>query len=229
MPKVKVDGVRGAVKLGFIAAAALLAGGFAMTAARAQLQSGTSGTSSLTTMADSESWRTLTAFGNCYAQRNVPDAFALLGTEPGSQAEAVTFRHLFRRETVTCLGPGTTLSMPIALIRGAIAEGLYQRRVAVPESLVLPPLPADAPIRSLGMAARCYVAGHRAEARALIEGTAAGSRRQYEVLGAMVDDFFRCIPESARGLSFDATFLRYRLAEALLRTGGAPAAAAGAH
>jgi hypothetical protein len=228
MLKVTFDGVRSAVKRGFIAGAALLACGLPPTA-RAQLQSGSSGTSSLTTMADSESWRTLTAFGNCYAQRNVPDAFALIGTEPGSQAEAVTFRHLFRRETVTCLGPGTQLSMPIALIRGAIAEGLYQRRVALPESLVLPPLPAGAPIRNLGQAARCYVAGHREQARALIEGTTAGSRRQYEVLGTMVDDFLHCIPESARGLSFDATFLRYRLAEALLRSGAVPGTPEGGH
>ena len=228
MPKVKFDGVRSAVKLGFIVAVALLAGSLA-SPLRAQVPSGYSGSSSLTTIADSESWRTLTAFGNCYAQRNLPDALALIATEPGSQAEATTFRHLFRRETVTCLGPGTQLSMALPLIRGAIAEGLYQRRVAVPAELVQGPLPAGTVIRTLGQAARCYVADHRAPAQALLESTAPGTQSEYEALGPMAEDFFRCIPEWARGRSFDGTLLRYRLAEALLRSGETPAPAAGPH
>ena len=207
------------------AAAALAAAGLAVQPAPAQIASGYSGRSSTRVMDDGEAWRTLAAFGSCYASRNTAGAAALIATEPGSREEAETYRRLFRRETQGCLGGETELRMPVSMVRGAIAEGYYERGVALPENLAQS-VPEAGAVRTLSEAARCYVAGHRAEADALVRGTRPGSRQEHEALVAMAPDFFRCVPEAARGRSFDPTLIRYRLVEALLRLPAAAMAAA---
>ena len=133
------------VRRGLLAVAALAAGGFAGTAAPAQIAPGVSGSSSTTTMDDGEAWRTLRAFGSCYASRNLDDALALIATPPGSRAEAETYRRLFRRDN-QCVGDNTDLRMPVVMVRGAIAEGLYKNGAALPASLACPPA-SGAPIR----------------------------------------------------------------------------------
>lgn len=170
-------------------------------------------------MDGSEAMRTLRAFGACYAMRNTANAWALIATEPGSRGEAETYRRLFRRDSEGCLGEATELRVPVFMVRGAIAEGLYERRLAVPLQLQFPALAPGAPIRTLSEAARCYASAHPDGVRALLE-TAPGSRPEYAALSEMAEDFFRCVPETARGRRFDATQVRYRLAEALLRMAG---------
>ena len=166
---------------------------------------------------NSEAFRTLVAFGNCYARLNTENALALMATEPGSREEAQTYRRLFGRGNLSCLGGNTELAMPLALVRGAVVEGLYRGRVAIPDHLRQAPLAADAPVRTLSEAARCYTAGHRGEVEALVADSRAGSRQEAELLGVMADDFFRCVPETAQGRRFDPTLIRYRLVEALVR------------
>jgi hypothetical protein len=191
--------------------------------AAAQLQSGYSGSSSTLTFSGEETYRTLRAFGSCFASRYPADAFALIATEPASRAEADTYRRLFRRDNQACLGEDTEVRVAVNMVRGAIAEGLYKRGVAVPPSLVVA-LPAPgAPVRTLSDAARCYTAAHRDRARALVEETRPGSEAEFAALRQMAPDFFRCVPDTARGRSFDTTLIRYRLVEALLRMPSAPA------
>jgi len=203
-----------------LAAAALL--GLAANGARAQIASGYSGSSSTSTMGDDEAWRTLRAFGTCYATRNPGSAVQLIATEPGSRDEAETYRRLFRRDNQSCLGGNTELRMPVTMVRGAIAEGLYRNRAALPPTLAQA-APAPGAVRTLSEAARCYAGAHGDRVRSLVEGTAPGSRGEVEALTAMAPDFFRCVPAAAHGRQFNATQLRYRLAEALLRL-DAPAA-----
>jgi len=209
--------------------AAALAVGLAATVAghgaSAQIAPGQSGSSTTTVIEDDgEAWRTLVAFGTCYAARNSANAFALIATEPGSREEARTYRRLFSRDTQSCLGGNTELQMPPAMVRGAIAEGLYERGVAPPPDLVQAP-PQAGSVRTLSEAARCYAAAHRDRVHALAADTRAGSRQEHAALSAMAPDFFRCVPDTARGRQFDPTLIRYRLIEAALRM---PPAAAGA-
>lgn len=196
---------------------ALIAGGMIGQAESAQIPPGYSGSSTTIVMADNEeALRTLAAFANCYARYSAPRAFELLATEPGARAEAQTYRRLFRTASQNCLGEGTELSLPVAFVRGAIAEGLLERNVALPAHLILAVPAPGVEVRRYSEAARCYAAAHPAEVRALL-AVPAGSQREAEALRALADDFFRCLPERAQGRRFGATQLRYLLAEALLR------------
>lgn len=215
------------VALRSLGIAIALAAAVPPTLAAAQIAPGQSGSSSTMVFEDNgEYWRTLVAFGNCYAGNNAERAFSLLATEPGSGDEHETYRRLFARGTNSCLHGTMLLNVTRAMVRGAIAEGLYRRRSAIPDHLLQPPLASDAPARTLSEAARCYAAKHRAEVETLLAESRAGSRREFELLSAMADGFFRCLPETARGRSFDPTLLRYRLVEALLRLPAADTAGA---
>ena len=147
--------------------------------AAAQIAPGTSGRSSTLVFNDAgEAWRTLVAFGNCYADRNTEQALALVAADPGSNEEAQTYRRMFSRDNQSCLGGSTELRMPLAMVRGAIVEGLYRRGIALPEALRQPPLAADAEVRTLSEAARCYTAAHRGEVERAWEGRQSFSRRR---------------------------------------------------
>lgn len=195
--------------------------------ATAQIAPGYSGTSSgaIEYSDTEEALRTLSAFGNCYARLNTARAFELLGTDPGSRAEAETYRRLFRRDTQNCLGEGTQLSAPVAFVRGAIAEGLLERDVALPAALVLAAPAPGAQVRRFSEAARCQAVGHGAEIRAMLAASP-GSQREMAGLRPLIEGFFRCLPDSAQNRRFGATQLRYLLAEALLRLPPATASAA---
>lgn len=217
---------RGATRFSVIGLAALIAGGGAGQDAAAQIAAGVSGSSTTTTMDDGEAWRTLRAFGHCYSSRNLAGALALIATEPGSRAEAETYRRLFRGDS-QCLGGSTELAMPVAMVRGAIAEGLYRNRAALPANLALAAPVAGVPIRRFSEAARCYAATHRDQVRSLVETTAPGSRQELAAMNDMASDFFRCLPEVARSRRLNPTQVRYLVAEALLRLPTSPSASAG--
>ena len=167
----------------------------------------------------------LHAFGNCYARMSTERAFELLGTEPGSREEAATYRRLFRSDSQNCLGEGTDLRVPVAFVRGAIAEGLLENAIPVPAALVrAAPAPGDQ-VRKYSEAARCYAAGHTGEIRTLL-AAAPGGERELAALRPLAEDFFRCMPANAQDRRFNATHLRYMLAEALLRLPSTTAQAA---
>jgi hypothetical protein len=205
---------------------AALAFGAAATPAAAQLPSGVSGYSSTIVTADNEeALRTLTAFATCYARTNAADGFALLATDPGSVAESTTYRHMFRSDNQACLGDGTSLSVPVTFVRGAIAEALLERGAPVPAALVRAAPAPGAEIRRYTEAARCYAANHGAAIRTMLAASP-GGQRELAALRPLADDFFRCMPANAQDRRFNATHLRYLLAEALLRLPSATASAA---
>ncbi|HYD12039.1 MAG TPA: hypothetical protein VEC11_04255 [Allosphingosinicella sp.] len=200
-----------------LGASALLAGSLLGAQASAQLPRGVSGRSTLIVSTDSEeALRALAAFGTCYARLSTARAFELLATEPGSREEAETYRRLFRSDSQNCLGEGMDLRVPVTFVRGAIAEGLLEHGIAVPAGLVRAAPAPGAEIRKYSEAARCYAAGHGAEIRTML-ASSPGGERELAALRPLADQFFRCMPANAQDRRFNATHLRYMLAEALLR------------
>lgn len=200
---------------GFGLALAALFGG--ACAASAQLAPGRSGTSTLTYLSNEESMVALQQFGRCYAKQETAKALRLISTEPTSKAEAQTYIALFRKQNQSCLGDVNELSMDLPLVRGAIAEGLYRNGGALPPTL-MQSAPGPAEVRNLAGAARCYAASRREEVRKLLDSRA-GSRKEFDSVSGLMPDFYKCVPGGAK-FNFSATVIRFRLAEALLRTSG---------
>jgi hypothetical protein len=187
-------------------------------AAHGQIASSRSGSSSLEFMDQGEAMRTLALFGRCYARRARAESLSLIATRPTSREEVETYRRLFRRDVI-CLAPGMSLSMPLAYVRGAIAEGFFHAEGGIPASHRLS-APSVDQVRNVSDVARCYAAGHRGEVRALI-AIGPGTREEYDAVSAMMDGVRACLPAGAR-FEISATVIRYRLVEGLLRL--APAA-----
>ena len=207
-----------AAGLGALAAAAGLAGG-----ASAQLAPGRSGFTTIQS-SDDQALREVAGFGRCFASSRRADSLSLIATEPGSREEAEAFRRLIFVEDQICLATGSRLGAPVIYVRGAIAEGLLRSGQPLPASHQLP-IPAVSEVRTLSDLTRCYAAAHREQVRALL-ATRPGSRQESEAVSAMAGEFGTCMPARA-DLRYDATQVRYRLTEALLRLAPAPAAAPG--
>jgi hypothetical protein len=192
----------------------------------AQIAPSRSGTSTSQALGVEEYWDAVRAFGRCFVHRTPNDAFALLSTTPGSREETAVIRVLMHGDA-PCLGDVTRLTFHAPHIRGSFAEGLILNRTLIPPRLAVTAPAAGAPIRTISEAARCYAATHGAEVRALIAGSRPGSTQELAAVQRMATDFFQCVPAEARGRPFNATNVRYSLAEALLRMG--PTAPAAAH
>jgi hypothetical protein len=205
--------LRGLAAIGLAAATALAA-----QTASAQMAPGRSGSSTLSYMSIEESMVALVMFGRCYARKETPKALRLIATEPTSRAEAQTYIALFKKSDEQCLSGITSMSVDIPLVRGAIAEGLYRNNAALPPAL-MQTAPAPSEVRNLAGAARCYTVDHREVVRKLLAETKAGSRKEFEAVSALMPDFYKCVPGEAK-LNVGATVIRFRLAEALLRTSG---------
>ena len=109
------------------------------------------------------------------------------------------------------------------LVRGAIAEGLYRKKIPVPANLAVTSIPSREQVTNFGEAAICYVARHRDAAQSLVDGTHPGSKKEADAVMAMSDGISECIPPNAKKtLALDTTPLRFRLAEALRRLGIVP-------
>jgi hypothetical protein len=197
--------------LGGVALAGLLA-----SSASAQLSNGASGSSTMRYLSNEESLQEVVGFGDCYAKESPEKALRLIATPPASREEALTYKALFRKPFQTCLGDVSRLRAELALIRGAIAQGLYKRKVPIPATL-MQPVPSVAQVRNVSDAARCYVAAHAEEARRVVAETKVGSRREHDEVVKLMPDFFKCVPPGAN-VQLTATLVRLRLAEALLRT-----------
>ena len=194
--------------------------------AMAQLASSRSGSSTLQVIEGSQIYVDIAAFGRCYAQTFPANALRLMATEPGSREEVAFFQRMFRQEQ-SCLTDLSYMRTSQGMIRGAIAEGLYERHVAIPASLWLPAPAAGAPIRTISEAARCYTATDRGSVMRLLQ-TRPGGREETAAIQALMPEFSRCVPPGASNYRISSTQLRLKLAEALLRLpppGAAPGAA----
>jgi hypothetical protein len=184
--------------------------------ATAQLATGRSGSSTMSYIGGEEVWREVGFFGLCYAGQNRESALMLIATTPGSMEEAQTYKKLFSKPYLSCLGDVASLRVSHDMIRGAIAEGLLKKAVPIPASMVLQPPPPGTTGKTISEAARCYAAAHPGSVRSLV-ATSPGSKKEYAAVVALLPDFMECVPAKARNLPLSATQVRFRLAEALLR------------
>lgn len=176
-----------------------------------------------------EVWDTLSDYGRCYASTERKDALKLVATRPGSVEEAETYKDLFGKPYQSCLGNVTTLRVSHLMVRGAIAEGLYKKKVAVPADLMVAAAPSADQVRNISDAALCYASRHRNQAQSLVDGTKVGTEDEFAAVGALWGAFAECVPAAARNsMKIEATLVRFRIAEALWRLGIAPDSASSA-
>jgi len=165
----------------------------------------------------------LAAFGKCYAATERKDSMALVSTRPGSVEELKTYKQLFRRPYQSCLGSVTRLSVSPFMVRGAVAEGMYHKRIAVPANLAVASAPTPEKVTNLSEAAICYAGRHREAVQSLVERTRPGTKEEFDAVMALSPTLSECIPPAAsKTLQIDATMIRFRLAEALWRLGATP-------
>jgi len=182
--------------------------------AAAQLATGRSGTSSTTTSNSEQVFlENLWSYGSCFADSMRADTKALLATTPGSAEEGAVYARV-RNAKLFCGGGEMYFNVPVRSLRGTVAEGAYRKMVkhsAVPSIKPEPPGPLATTFRG-GM--RCYVAGHAAEAHALIYETKPGSGKEERAINAMLADYFRCLSPRV-AVDKSAVQFRYGVAEAL--------------
>jgi len=161
----------------------------------------------------------LNSFGGCFATKQTKDALRLVGTQAGSVEEAKVYKALFSKEQF-CIGDLSSLSVPWKYVRGAVGEGLYYERVAVPPAFAAPQnMPRDK-VQSFMDAAICYASQHQADARALVEKTKPATKEESAAIEALSPNFSACLPPNMpAGFQIDNVLLRYRIAEALWRLG----------
>lgn len=198
-------------------------------AAMAPLEGNRSGFSSMAYFSGQAGMNELRDFGVCYASNERKDALKLVATTPGTIEEVETYKQLFGKANQYCLHGVTALHASSIFVRGAIAEGLYKKKILVPANLAVATAPSVGQVHNISDAALCYVGGHSAEAQSLINDTNPGSKEEFAALEALWNSFAECIPSTARkSVQVDATLIRFRIAEALWKLGAAsgPAAAA---
>ena len=186
--------------------------------ASAQIAPGYSGSSDGGTvyMGNEEIWQALRVFGSCYARLSTAHALELLGNEPGTQGERDAVRRAIR-DPQNCFGYVSRVRAPYAWLRGAVAEGLWKRRVAIPTTLLRGAPARGTESRNIHDSARCVAAAHGDQVRALL-ATSIGSRGERETAEALLSGpFMRCVPPEVGALILSPLMVRYMLAEALLR------------
>src|SRR4051812_17847115 len=161
--------------------------------ASAQIGGGHSGTSTEWAFSGRIAFDELNSFGECFATKQTKDAIRLISTEAGSVDEARVYKELFSKEQF-CLGNLSGLSVPWRLVRGAVGEGFYARRVPVPVNLALTRDLPPAKVQSVMDAATCYAGKHPVDARALIETTKPATKEQDAAFDAHWADFEACLP-----------------------------------
>lgn len=191
--------------------------------ALAQAGTGRSGHSTSGELTNVKVLRDLDTFGRCFATTSRKDSYDLIATKPGSKQEDEVLKKLTRLDQDCLFGGTRILSSPVYL-RGAIAEGLLDTG-GVPPHLLLPAPASAAQVTSLSEAARCYTAGHRAEVQALMKLNA-GTKEEVAAIGALWPGLKACLPKGA-GVRLNALWIRFLLAEALLRLSPSAAPAGG--
>jgi hypothetical protein len=189
------------------------------SSASAQIAGGHSGISSEYAFSGRQAYDDLNAFGSCFAAQQTKDALRLIATEAGSVDEARVYKQLFSKEQF-CLGDLSALSVPWQYVRGAVAEGFFDRKMPLAPNLVVSgSLPAGQ-VKSVMDAAFCYTGKHPQDARKLIETTKPATPEEAAAFDALWTDFEACLPSNMpAGYKFDTVLLRYRIAEALWRQG----------
>jgi hypothetical protein len=193
------------------------------SAATAQYDPGSRmSTSTTRNLGQKEAWDSLIVFGSCYASSQRVKAYRFVATEPGTADEARAYKALFSRSDEPCLGDVSEMSVNYQFVRGAIAEGLYLKRIPVPANLAARPIARES-VQSVLQTAICYASQNPAEARWLIENTSPSSKKEDEAITRLHPRFVACLPPNLpASFSIDPTLLRFRIAEAMWKLGMVP-------
>ena len=201
---------------------------FVPVSAQAQIAGERAGSSTEYYIEGQEVWNTVATFGRCYASMNRTAAISLVATRPGSIEEAKVYRQLFSKPYQSCLGNVTRMNVAHTMVRGAIAEGLYQKKIPAPPGLAVSTVPSRDQVKNLSDAALCYANAHRSIAQALVDNTRPGSKREFDAVQALAPGLLNCIPASrTKRVELEATLIRFRLAEAMWRLGLTPSGTVG--
>jgi hypothetical protein len=184
---------------------------------------GRSGMSTADALGNVNAFTDLSHFGRCMASTNRQGAFTVLATAPGSREEGAAIDPVLHRG-LNCLHGGTSTTASTVYLRGVIAEGLLTDRTPLPANLVQTPIAADA-VRNTGDIGRCFVGSHRAEGTALL-ATRLGSAEEMAAVRGLWTNFNACIPRRF-SIRLNAQWIRFIIAEALLRVPAGAAAPAG--
>jgi len=188
----------------------------------AQIAPGRSGQSSMSYFGGQEAWDTLAEFGECFASQQRTEALLLVSTRPDSIEEVDAYKRIFRHQNQSCLSLASEMRISYQMVRGAIAEGLYRRAVAVPPALAVANAPEVSQVRNFMDAALYFTAKHRDQVRSLLTTTKLGTKKEDQAITAILADMGTCIPANARRISISSPMIRVRLAEAMWRLGEAP-------
>lgn len=199
----------------FWAACILVLSIVAPVTAHAQLAPGNSGFSTAPVEgSQNDYWWLLRELGVCLTKSKTDQVRAFLATEIDTPAEESRFDDLFHKQRNLCMRNFVSLTTVRAHIRGAVAEGMYER-IAVDRPTPLQEAAAwDEPIHDLHDFARCYVASHAARAHSLLADTRMGDDDEVRAVRAMAVDFGPCLPHGIK-VQLNPPEVRMALAEAL--------------
>lgn len=183
----------------------------------AQIGTGRSGHSTSSPLSNVRPYKEMQRFGECLARTGRKNALAIVGTAPGSREEAKVLKKFVFGEHSNCTLGAFEMQMPDIFARGVIAEGLL-RNGGVPAEYRLP-APAPSAVRDLHGAARCYASSHRRDVEKLLQ-TDPGTPEEVQAVAAIWNEFRTCMPNFK--VRLNAPWIRFLLAEALLRVGPNP-------
>lgn len=209
------------------ACVAILAVGTAAlsTATHAQLANGYSGFSGAPRDGTlDEFYWTLAEMGRCLAQNRKAESVALTASQAGSKAEASALKEMFGRPSM-CVRGASTIAAPTHMIRGAIAEALYEKAKRPPPAALAAFTPltlnkADRATARMDRAmddfAACLATAQPQAVHGLLAGTKLGSKAEDAEIGRLSSAFNQCLVTDG-AVRFRASELRLSLAEALYR------------
>lgn len=203
------------------------------TAAQAQLANGYSGFSGAPRDGTlDEFYWTLAEMGRCLAQSRRPESLTLVASAAGSKAEAAASKAMFGRPSM-CVRGASVIGVPTHMIRGAIAEALYEKaKRPLPRALTsVTAVTLNKADRTttkmdgvLDALAGCLAAAQPAAVHDLLAQTKLGSKAEDAAVTRMSGRFDQCLSTDGT-VRFRASELRLGLAEAMYRrTWASPAA-----
>jgi hypothetical protein len=184
--------------------------------AHAQIAGHFSGTSTAQYIGGDAIMEDISRVGKCLAETKRAKSEAFIAAAMGTPEEAAAYKQLIGRNT-TCLADLSRLRTSRAILRGAIAEGLYKLRFAAGAPSYLQPAPVQAPQTF----ADCYARAHPQQIHGLLTKTRIASKDEHVAFLRMAPDFSACLP-AGKQAALRPSIVRLELAEALYRATLAP-------
>ncbi|HEY0148360.1 MAG TPA: hypothetical protein VGB70_05090 [Allosphingosinicella sp.] len=200
---------------------------------QAQLAPGYSGQSGTRTASGEEYVWALGELGSCLAKSKAQLSAEFLATRRGTPAEGAAAKRLLGRNT-SCLRLLNEMGVERGLLRGAVAEALYEKAAPTPPAPVSAAAAAagrmtTAQLKALGYdgliesVTGCWAAKRPDLVHSLLLDTKLGSDAEAAAVEAMTPRFAECLPTNVK-LNLAPSELRLALAEAAYKRVAPPRA-----